>query len=78
MGRRSRVDHEGLHVGNVRKQGEEFEVIDELLRSLCTAFDLEGKDGAAAVREVFLVESLLFRIIRYGRMVYFFYERMVV
>ena len=72
------MDHEGLHVGNVRKQGEEFEVIDELLRCLCAAFDLEGENRTTAVREVFLVESLLFRIIGYGRMVYFFYKRMVV
>ena len=52
----SRVDNQGLNVGNVGKQGEYRQVVDELLSVLCGALYLEGENGAAAVREVLLVK----------------------
>ena len=78
MRRRGGMDDQTLDVRDVGQQGEDLQMVDEAVRLGLAACDLKGEDGAAAVREVFLVESLLFRIIRYRRMVYLLYERMVV
>ena len=41
-----RVDHERFYVRHVREQGEELQIIDELLRFRLASLDAEGEDGA--------------------------------
>ena len=48
------MDYQRFHIGNVSQQGEQFQIVDEIFCFLCIAFDFEGEDGTAAVREVFL------------------------
>ena len=54
-----RMDDEGLHVRDICKQRENFEVINEAERGFLPALDLEGKDARAAVREIPLVERVV-------------------
>ena len=68
-----RMDHQRFYISNVSQQGEQLQIVDEIFCFLCIAFDFEGEDGTAAVREVFCVQCLLLRIIGYRRMMYFFY-----
>ena len=72
----SRVDNQGLNVGNVGKQGEYRQVVDELLSVLCGALYLEGENGAAAVREVLLVK-LVSRLGSEGGVMYSLYLRVL-
>ena len=53
------MDHEALYVGNVGKQGEYFQTVDEPMGFRLTALDLKGEDGAAAVREIFSVQRVV-------------------
>lgn len=62
-----RVNHEALHVGNVCKQAEDLQAIDELEGLFLAALDVEGKDGSATVREVLLVKFVV-RMVREARM----------
>ena len=72
------MDDQRLHICYVCKQREELQIVDELLRILCTTLDLEGEDRTTTVREVLLVQCLLFRIIGYRRMMNLLYKRMLV
>ncbi len=49
------MDHKALDVRDVREQGEDLEVVDELPCFFSSTLDLEGKDGGAAVCEISLV-----------------------
>ena len=62
------MDDEGLHVGDVGEEAEDLEMVDEFLRRLSAALDLEREDGDAAVGEIFLVERVI-RMIRERGMV---------
>ena len=53
------MDDEGLHVRDVCKQRENFEVINEAERCFLPALDLERKDARAAIREIPLVERVV-------------------
>ena len=53
------------------RQGEQLQIVDEIFCFLCIAFDFEGEDRTAAVREVFCVQCLLLWIVGYRRMMYF-------
>lgn len=61
-----RVNHEALHVGDVCKQAENFQVINELESFFLTTLDVEGEDRTAAIREVLLVK-LVVRMVREAR-----------
>ena len=61
-----RVDHEALHVGDVGKQAEDFQVVDELESFFLAALDVEREDGTATIREVLLVEFVV-RMVREAR-----------
>lgn len=65
------MDYQRFYIGNVSQQGEQFQIVDEIFCFLCIAFDFEGEDGTAAVREVFCVQCLLLGIVGYRRMMYF-------
>ena len=43
------VNHQGLHIGHVGQQGEDFQIVDELVSLLLAALDFKGEDGSAAV-----------------------------
>ena len=58
----SRVNDQALYVSHVGQQGEDVQAVDELVRFFLTAFDLEGEDGSSAVREVFLIEVVIWMI----------------
>ena len=68
MRRRGRVDDEALDVRDVGQQGEDLQVVDEAVRLGLAARDLKGEDGAAAVREVLLIQRVV-RVARQRRMV---------
>ena len=65
------MDYQRFYIGNVSQQGEQFQIVDEIFCFLCIAFDFEGEDRTAAVREVFCVQCLLLWIVGYRRMMYF-------
>ena len=54
-----RVDHEALGVGHVGQQAEQVQVVDEHACRVLAALDVEGEDGAAAIREVLLVQLVI-------------------
>ena len=76
MRRGRRMDDERLDIGDVREQGEDSEVVDELLRRLGAALDFERENRDAAVREIFLVERMI-RMALDGRMVDLFDMRVL-
>ena len=60
---RRRVNDEALDVRDIRQQGEDLEIIAELLRRLAAALDLDGEDRCAAVWEIALIQRMI-RMIR--------------
>ena len=54
-----RVNHEALHIGNVCKQAEDPQAIDELEGLFLATLDVEGEDRAATIREVLLVKLVV-------------------
>ena len=74
----SRMDDKRLHICHVCQKREQLQIITELLGCLLAALDLEGEDGTASVREIFLIQCLLLRIGGYGRMMHALYLRMIV
>ena len=68
MGRRVRVHHQALHVGNVSEQAEDLEAVDELEGFFLAALHVEREDGTAAVREVAFVK-LVVRMVGKARVV---------
>ncbi len=59
VGRGSGMDHQTLHIRNVGKEGEDLQIVDELPSLVLTALDLKGKDRAAAVGEILLIERVV-------------------
>ena len=59
------VDDQRLDVGYVGQQREDLQGVDEPEGFLLAALDLEGEDGAAAVREVLQVGRVV-RVVRQG------------
>ena len=55
MGGGSRMDDQGLHVRHVCQQGEQLQIVNEVTGFLLVTLDLEGENGTAAVREIFLI-----------------------
>ena len=72
------MNHERLHIRHIGKQREQLQMIDEVFCGLLVSLDLERKDRTAAVRELFFVECLLHRILRYRRMMHLLHLRVVV
>ena len=58
VGRRRRMDHQRLHVCDICQQGEDRQAVDELFRRLSVPFDLKGKDRAAALGQIFLIQRM--------------------
>ena len=63
--RRGGMDDQRFDVGDVGKQREDLQGVDEAEGLLLAALDLEGEDGAAAVREVLQVGRVV-RVVRQG------------
>ena len=63
-----RVDDQRFHICYVSEQREQLQVIDEVFCFLCISLDFEGEDRTASVREIFLIKSLLLRVLGYRRM----------
>ena len=59
VGRGGRVDDQTLDVRDVGEQGEDLQIVDELMGLGLAALDLKGEDGAGSVGEVSIVELLL-------------------
>ena len=70
------MDDQALHVGDIGQQREDRQVVDELPRFLLPAFDVEGEDRSASVREILLIQRVV-GVIRKRRMVDFFHQRML-
>ncbi len=70
VGRGSRVDHQGFYIGNIGKQAENLQGIDEPVGFLFPAFDVEGENRSAAMREILFVQCMI-RVIRQRWVVYF-------
>lgn len=49
------VNYQRLHIGDIGKQREDFKIVYEFVRFLLTAFYIECKYRAAAVREILFV-----------------------
>ena len=64
MCRACRMDDERFDIGNVCKQGENLEVVDEFLRLFFSALDFKCKDGDTSVGEVFLVKLMVWMILK--------------
>ena len=76
MGGGGGMDHQALDVRHVGQQGEDLQIIDELMGLLLAALDLEGEDGSAAVGEVLLVQGVV-GMIRQAGVVDLFHQGMV-
>ena len=50
-----RMNDKALGIGNIRKQREDFKVVDKLMRLRLTALDFKCKYRTAAVRELSLI-----------------------
>ncbi len=61
MGGGGRVDHQGLGITDVGQVGGQFDLLDEPLASLVTAFDTEGEHGPGALGDVLLDEGIVGR-----------------
>ena len=53
VGRGGRVDDQALDVRDVGEQGEDLQIVDELMGLGLAALDLKGEDGCAAVGKYF-------------------------
>ena len=60
------MNHQRFNVGDIGKQGENFKVVNEFLRGLRSAFNLESKNRNAAVREVFFIKRVIGMIFKRG------------
>ena len=56
------MDDQTLYVSHIGKELEDLQVIDELPGFFLSALDLKGEDGCAAVREVSLIELMVWMI----------------
>ena len=74
VGRVIRMDDKALDIRHIGQQGEDLEIIDELICFVLSALDIKGKDGAAAVGEIFLIQGVI-GMIRQGRMIDLFHMR---
>ena len=68
VGRGSRMDDQALDIGDVGQQREDLQAVNEFVRFLHAALDLEGKDRTAAVGEVLFIQCMV-GMIGQGRMV---------
>ena len=59
MGRAGWMNHQGLHIRHVGQQGENLQMVDECLRLLGAAFDIEGENGGATPWEIALIERMM-------------------
>ena len=62
VGRAGRMDDQRFRIGNIRKQREQFQLVDPLDAGLLAALDAESEDRAGAFREVFVRKRLVFAI----------------
>ena len=69
------MDNKRLNIGNICKQREDLQRVNELPSLLLAALDIECEYRAAAVFEVSAVKLVL-RMIGQGRVVDLFYQRM--
>ena len=58
MGGAGGMDDQRLHIGHVGQQGEDGQVVDELLSGRSVALHLKGEDAAAAVGQVLLIQRV--------------------
>lgn len=65
----SGVNDKALNIGNIGKQREYLQTIDELVRFFHAPLNLKGEDRTAAVREVFLIQRIIGMICK-RRMIY--------
>ena len=63
------MDHEGFDIGHVGQQGEDFQGVDEFEGFCLASLNLEGKDGAASVGEIPLIQGVV-GMAGQGRMVH--------
>ena len=68
MRRAGRMDHQRLHIRNICKKAEQLQPVDEILGLLRSALNAECEYGTRSVREIFIVEPLLLRILGKRRM----------
>ena len=71
-----RMNHQTLHVGNIGKEGEDLERIDEFPSCFLSALDFEGEDAACTLREILLVKFVV-GMLRQRRMIHFCHFWMV-
>ena len=76
MGRGGRVNDQTLDVRHVGQQGENFQIVNELVSFLHAALDLKGEDGRAAVGEILLIQGVI-RMVRQGGVVHMLHLGMV-
>ena len=68
----SRMDYQALYICNIGQQGENLQVINKLVSFLLAAFYVKGKDRSAAIREILLIESMVWMLWQRW-MIYLFY-----
>ena len=52
------MDDERFDVRHIGQQGEDRQMVDEVLGSLRVSLNLEGEDRSASVRQVFLLQFM--------------------
>ena len=76
MCRGSRVDYKTLDIGYIGKKREYLQAVNKFPCLFLSAFNIKGKDGTAAVREIPFIKRMV-RVIFEGGMVYPFDLRMM-
>lgn len=71
------MNNKRFNIGNIRKKREYFKMVYKLLCGCIVALYFKGKYRSAAVREIFVVKTLLLAA-RKRRMIYLFNLRMIV
>ena len=59
VGRGVGMDDQGLHICHIGQQGEDSQVVDELLGGAAVSLDLKGKDAAAPIGEILLIQGMV-------------------
>ena len=63
VGRGGRVNAQTLDVRNIGQQGEDFQIVNELVSFFLSALDLECEDRCSTIREIFFIKCMI-RMIR--------------
>ena len=76
VGRGGRMDHQGFQIRHIGQQGKQLQMVDEAMGFLLPAPDIKGKDTAAAVGKIPLIQRMI-RMLRQHGMAHMLHQGMM-